>query len=83
MIDLRAAYDHIDRDMLFSVLNNRAEAPKITSLLKALYTGTKASIKNTVNSFQVHKCTLVVVKEELNLQFCLIYIVFGKALHTP
>ena len=45
MIDLRAAYDHIDRDMLFSVLNIRTKAPKITSLLKALYTGTKASIK--------------------------------------
>ena len=40
--------------MLFSVLNIRTKAPKITSLLKALYTGTKASIKNTVNSFQVH-----------------------------
>ena len=54
MIDLRAAYDHVDRDMLFSVLNIRTKAPIITSLLKALYTGTKASIKNTVNSFQVH-----------------------------
>ena len=54
MIDLRAAYDHVDRDMLFSVLNIRTKAPKITSLLKALYTGTKASIKNTVHSFQVH-----------------------------
>ena len=39
MIDLRAAYDHVDRDMLFSVLNIR------TKVLKALYTGTKASIK--------------------------------------
>ena len=45
---------HIDRDMLFSVLNIRTKAPKITSLLNALYTETKASIKNTVNSFQVH-----------------------------
>ena len=40
--------------MLFYVLNIRTKAPKITSLLKALDTGTKASIKNTVNSFQVH-----------------------------
>ena len=32
MIDLRAAYDHVDRDMLFSVLNIRTKAPKITSL---------------------------------------------------
>ena len=54
MIDLRAAYDHIDRDMLFTVLNIRTKTPKITSLLKALCTGTKASIKNTVNTFQVH-----------------------------
>ena len=30
MIDLRAVYDHIDRDMLFSVLNIRSNAPKIT-----------------------------------------------------
>ena len=71
MIDLRAAYDHIDREMLFSVLNIRTKAPKITSLLKALYTGTKASIKILL----IHsKCTLVVVTEELNLQFCLIFI---------
>ena len=40
--------------MLFSVLNIRTKASKITSILKALYTGTTASIKNTVNSFQVH-----------------------------
>ena len=47
-IDLRAAYDHVDGDMLFSILNIRTKAPKITTLLKALYTGNKASIKNTV-----------------------------------
>ena len=45
MIDLRAAYDHVHRDMLFSVLNIRTKAPRITST---------ASIKNTVHSFQVH-----------------------------
>lgn len=54
MIDLRAAYDHVDRDMLFSVINIRTKAPKITTILKALYTGTVASIKNTVDQFQVH-----------------------------
>ena len=71
MIDLRAAYDHIDQVMLFSVLNIRTKAPKITSLLKALYTGTKASIKNTVNSFQVHTgCR----QGGIDLQFCLIFI---------
>ena len=72
MIDLQAAYDHVDRDMLFSVLNIRTKAPIITSLLKALYTGTKASIKNT--NLILSKCTLVVVKEELNPQFYLIFI---------
>ena len=72
MIDLRAAYDHVDRDMLFSVLNIRTKAPKITSLLKALYTGTKASIKNTL--LTLSKCTLVVIKGQLNLLFYLIFI---------
>ena len=54
MIDLRAAYDHIDRDMLFSVVDIRTKAPKLTSILKSLYTGTKASIKNTIDNFEVH-----------------------------
>ena len=54
MIDLRAAYDHIDRDMLFSVVGIRTKAPKLTSILKSLYTGTKASIKNTIENFEVH-----------------------------
>ena len=54
MIDLTAAYDHIDRDMLFSVLDIRTKAPKLTSILKSLYTGTKASIKNTIDNFEVH-----------------------------
>ena len=40
--------------MLFSVLNIHTKAPKITSILRALYTRTQASIKNTVNNFQVH-----------------------------
>ena len=54
LIDLGAAYDHFDRDILFSVLNKRTKAFKITSIIKALYTGTAASIKNTANSFKVH-----------------------------
>ena len=53
MIDLRAAYDHVDRNMLFSVVDIQTKAPKLTSILKSLYTGTKAAIKNTVDSFQV------------------------------
>ena len=36
MIDLRAAYDHIDRDMLFSVINIRTKSPILTSILKSL-----------------------------------------------
>ena len=54
MIDLRAAYDHIDRNMLFKVLAIRTKAPLLTSILKLLYTGTFAAIKHTVNQFQVH-----------------------------
>ena len=37
MIDLRAAYDHIDRDMSFSVLNIRTKAPKITNVLRTMF----------------------------------------------
>ena len=54
MIDLRAAYDHVDRDMLFYAIKIRTKAPQIKTILKALYTGTVASIKNTVDQFQVH-----------------------------
>ena len=54
MIDLRAAYDHIDRNMLFKVLSIRTKAFMLTSILKALYTGTIAAIKYTVDHFQVH-----------------------------
>ena len=54
MIDLRAAYDHVERNMLFSVVNIRTKAPKITSILKSLYTGTVATIKYSNDIFQVH-----------------------------
>jgi len=33
MIDLRAAYDHVDRKMLFSVVDIRTKATKLTSIL--------------------------------------------------
>ena len=39
--------------MLFSVINIRTKAPKLTSILKALYTGTIAAIKHTTDYFQV------------------------------
>ena len=54
LIDLRAAYDHVDREMLFSVVTIRTKAPKLTAILKSLYTDTKASIKNSIETFQVH-----------------------------
>ena len=54
MIDLRAAYDHIDREMLFSVISIRTKSPILTSILKALYDGTIAAIKHTTDYFQVH-----------------------------
>ena len=39
--------------MLFSVINIRTKSPKLTSILKALYTGTIAAIKHTTDYFQV------------------------------
>ena len=54
MIDLRAAYDHIDRNMLFKVLEIRTKAHLLTAILKSLYTGTVAVIKHTVDQFHVH-----------------------------
>ena len=54
MIDLRAAYDHIDRNMMFKVLSIRTKAPKLVNILKAVYTGTIAAIKHTVDQFQIH-----------------------------
>ena len=54
MIDLKAAYDHIDRKQLFRVLEIRTKAPKIIALLKSIYTGTIASIKNSKTNFNVH-----------------------------
>ena len=54
MIDLKAAYDHIDRNLLFRVLEIRTKSPKIVNILKSLYTGTIAAIKHTDNIFNVH-----------------------------
>ena len=54
MIDLRAAYDHIDRNLLFRVLEIRTKSPKITTILKSLYTGTIAAIRHTEIMFDVH-----------------------------
>ena len=54
MIDLKAAYDHIDRNLLFSVLEIRTKSSKITSILRSLYTGTIAAIKHTDTLFDIH-----------------------------
>ncbi len=46
-IDLKAAYDWIDRDMLFKILEIRLKSPIIVNILKTLYTGTSAAIKGS------------------------------------
>ena len=46
-IDLKAAYDWIDRDMLFKVLEIRLNSPFLVKILKVLYTGTSAAIKGS------------------------------------
>ena len=46
-IDLKAAYDWIDRDMLFKVLEIRLKSPIIVNILKVFYTGTSAAIKGS------------------------------------
>ena len=54
MIDLKAAYDHIDRHMIFRALEIRTKSTKIITILKSLYTGTIAEIKHTDELFNVH-----------------------------
>jgi hypothetical protein len=51
-VDLRAAYDHIDRDMLFDVLGIRLGSTMIVKLLHELYSNTSATIKASKESFQ-------------------------------
>ena len=46
-IDLKAAYDWINRDMLFKVLEIRIKSPILVSILKLFYTGTTAAIKGS------------------------------------
>ena len=46
-IDLRAAYDWINRDMLCKILEIRLQSATLVKLLKAFYTGTSAAIKGT------------------------------------
>ena len=46
-IDLKAAYDWINRDMLFKVLDIRIKSPILVNILKLFYTGTSAVIKGS------------------------------------
>lgn len=50
-IDLKAAYDWIPREALFRVLEIRLKCPKLIAILRSLYTGTKACIKNLPRYF--------------------------------
>ena len=51
-IDLKAAYDWIDRDILFKVLEIRLNSPFLVKILKVFYTGTSAAIKGSKTFFQ-------------------------------
>ena len=51
-IDLKAAYDWINRDMLFKVLDIRIKSPILVNILKIFYTGTSAAIKGSKVFFQ-------------------------------
>ena len=46
-IDLKAAYDWINRDMLFKILDIRLKSPILVRILKVFYTGTSAAIKGS------------------------------------
>ena len=51
-IDLKAAYDWINRDMLFKILEIRIKSPILVNILKVFYTGTSAAIKGSKVFFQ-------------------------------
>ena len=51
-IDLKAAYDWINRDMLFKILEIHLKSPILVNILKALYTGTSAAIKGSKSFFK-------------------------------
>ena len=52
-IDLTAAYDHIPREFLFSVLAFRTSAPLLISILRKLYEGTIAKITGSKTVFEI------------------------------
>ena len=51
-LDLKAAYDWINRDLLFKILEIRIKSPILVNILKAFYTGTSAAIKGSKVFFQ-------------------------------
>ena len=50
-VDLKAAYDWIPRDALFKCPEIRLKSPRLVSILRALYTGTKAYMKGSKHLF--------------------------------
>ena len=51
-IDLKAAYDWIDRDILFKIVEYRTNSPLLTKLLKCMYIGTTAAIQSSQSVFE-------------------------------
>ena len=51
-IDLQAAYDWINGDVLFKILEIRLKSPVLVNILKAFYTGTSAAIKGSKTVFK-------------------------------
>ena len=51
-IDLKAAYDWVNRDMLFKILDIRIKSPILVRILKAFYIGTSACIKGSKTFFK-------------------------------
>ena len=50
-VDLRAAYDHINREMLFDILGIRTGSRVLVNLLREFYTNTSASIRGAKETF--------------------------------
>ena len=70
MIDLRAAYDHVDRNMLFSVVDIRTKAPKLTFSSRYILVHRQQSKTLSI----VSKYTMAVAKAVLNPPYSSTYI---------
>ena len=70
-IDLKAAYDWINRDMMLKVLDIRLKSPILVNILRVFYTGTSAVIKG---SKHLLKPLQDAGKEALNPLYYLMYI---------